>query len=189
MQEIWKDIPDYEGLYQVSNLGRVKSLDRAIEYSNGKTVFTKGKIIKQNKDKHDRLRLRLSKNNKGKNYFVHTLVALAFIGDRPDGYVVAHCDGNNNNNKLSNLRYDTITENAIDMYRHGKKVSIGKFSIEDVIEIRRLYENNIFNSVELAEKYDVRHSTIGKIVRRETFTWLNDDGTIKESTTATTFKK
>ena len=54
MNEVWKDIPNYEGYYQVSSLGRVKSLDRIITYSNGKEVYTKGKIIKQSKDSHNR---------------------------------------------------------------------------------------------------------------------------------------
>src|SRR5699024_9932086 len=105
MNEVWKDIPNYEGYYQVSSLGRVKSLDRIITYSNGKEVYTKGKIIKQSKDSHNRLRLILNKNGKKKNYFVHSLVVLSFIGEKPDNYIVAHCNGDNNDNRLSNLRY------------------------------------------------------------------------------------
>ena len=187
-KETWRDIPGYEGLYQVSDKGRVRSLDRYIEYSNGKLVFYKGKIIKQNEDKHGRMLLRLSKNKNRKSYFVHSLVALAFIGERPKDYVVAHCDGNNKNNDLSNLRYDTVRENSIDMYRHGYKVTIGKLSIEDVVRIRELYKTGDYTQVDIAKMYNVRRPTIGKIVRRETFNWLNDDGSIKESTTATTHK-
>ena len=188
MNEIWKDIPNYEGYYQVSNLGRVKSLDRIITYSNGKEVYTKGKIIKQSKDSHNRLRLILNKNGKKKNYFVHSLVALAFIGERPKDYVVAHCDGNNKNNDLSNLRYDTVRENSIDVFRHGQRIVTGKLSNEEVLEIRKLYKTGDYTQVDIAKMYNVRHCTISKIIRRETFNWLNDDGSIKESTTATTYK-
>ena len=188
MNEIWKDIPNYEGYYQVSNLGRVKSLDRIITYSNGKEVYTKGKIIKQSKDSHNRLRLILNKNGKKKNYFVHSLVALAFIGERPKDYVVAHCDGNNKNNDLSNLRYDTVRENSIDVFRHGQRIVTGKLSNEEVLEIRKLYKTGDYTQVDIAKMYNVRHCTISKIIRRETFNWLNDDGSIKESATATTYK-
>lgn len=188
MNEIWKDIPNYEGYYQVSNLGRVKSLDRIITYSNGKEVYTKGKIIKQSKDSYNRLRLILNKNGKKKNYFVHSLVALAFIGERPKDYVVAHCDGNNKNNDLSNLRYDTVRENSIDVFRHGQRIVTGKLSNEEVLEIRKLYKTGDYTQVDIAKMYNVRHCTISKIIRRETFNWLNDDGSIKESATATTYK-
>ena len=183
MNEIWKDIPNYEGYYQVSNLGRVKSLDRIITYSNGKEVYTKGKIIKQSKDSHNRLRLILNKNGKKKNYFVHSLVALSFIGEKPDNYIVAHCNGDNNDNRLSNLRYDTIKENSIDMYRHGGKVSIGKFSINDVMKIGYFYDSGNYTMSEIGEMYNVRHSTISKIIRKESFYWLDEDGFIKESKT------
>ena len=187
-KETWRDIPDYEGLYQVSDKGRVRSLDRYIEYSNGKLVFYKSKIIKQREDKHGRMVLRLYKNKNRKNYFVHSLVALAFIGERPKDYVVAHCDGNNKNNDLSNLRYDTVRENSIDMYRHGYKVTVGKLSIEDVVRIRELYKTGDYTQVDIAKMYNVRDSTISNIVRRERFNWLNDDGSIKESGTAITHK-
>ena len=187
-KETWRDIPGYEGLYQVSDSGRVRSLDRYIEYSNGKLVFYKSKIIKQSEDKHGRMVLGLYKNKNRKNYFVHSLVALAFIGERPKDYVVAHCDGNNKNNDLSNLRYDTVRENSIDVFRHGQRIVTGKLSNEEVLETRKLYKTGDYTQVDIAKMYNVRHCTISKIVRRETFNWLNDDGSIKESTTATTHK-
>lgn len=183
MNEIWKDIPNYKGYYQVSSLGRVKSLDRTITYSNGKEVYTKGKIIKQSKDSHNRLRLILNKNGTKKNYFAHSLVALSFIGEKPDNYIVAHCNGDNNDNRLSNLRYDTIKENSIDMYRHGGKVSIGKLSIDDIMKIRDFYNSGNCTMLEIGEMYNVSHSTISKIIRKESFYWIDEYGSIKESKT------
>ena len=182
-KEIWKDVPGYEGLYQVSDSGRVRSLDRYIEYSDGRLFFYKSKILKQREDKHGRMVSRLYKNKNRKNYFVHSLVALAFIGERPKDYVVAHCDGNNKNNDLSNLRYDTVRENSIDMYRHGYKVTIGKLSIEDVVKIRELYKTGKYLQKELAKMYGVNPSNISRAIKSERFSWLNDDGTIQESKT------
>lgn len=187
MKETWRDVPGYEGLYQVSDKGNVKSLSR--EMWNGKGYYLREeKIIKQSEDKHGRMVLGLYKNKNRKNYFVHSLVALAFIGERPKDYVVAHCDGNNKNNDLSNLRYDTVRENSIDVFRHGQRIVTGKLSNEEVLEIRKLYKTGDYTQVDIAKMYNVRHSTISKIVRRETFNWLNDDGSIKESATATTHK-
>ena len=182
-KETWRDIPGYEGLYQVSDSGRVRSLDRYIEYSNGKLVFYKSKIIKQSEDKHGRMVLGLYKNKNRKNYFVHSLVALAFIGERPKDHVVAHCDGNNKNNDLSNLRYDTVRENSIDVFRHGQRIVTGKLSNEEVLEIRKLYKTGDYTQVDIAKMYNVKHYTIGRIIKKETFSWLNDDGTIDESKT------
>ena len=97
MKEIWKDIPDYEGLYQVSNLGRVKSFQRNREM-----------ILKPRDNKLGYLKVILSKNKINKNIFVHRIVLLVF---KPEIYFnkadVNHMDGNKYNNKLTNLEWCT----------------------------------------------------------------------------------
>lgn len=101
MEEIWKDIKGYEGLYQVSNLGRVKSL------GNGKE-----KIRKTNISSNGYLSLILVKNKKGKNFSVHRLVAEAFI-DNPDNLpCVNHKDENKLNNCVDNLEWCTKQYNS-----------------------------------------------------------------------------
>ena len=92
--EIWRDIPGYEGLYQVSNLGNVKS------------AYLKGKLKKQRLNPNGYFGVNLSKDGKGKNANVHSLVAQAFLNHKPCGFkiVVDHIDDNRKNNKLSNLR-------------------------------------------------------------------------------------
>lgn len=182
-KEIWKDVPNYEGYYQVSNLGNVRSLDRIVKKSDGHTQFFKGRLIKQKTDDIGRRSLCLKKNGKQKDTRAHMLVALAFIGERPEGYHVCHIDGNASNNNLENLRYDTPTQNRIDIYRNNRKGPKGKLYIKEVLEIRELYKNNIFNQNELSELYKVNQSSIGAIIRKEKFKWLNDDGTINESRT------
>ena len=181
-KEVWKDIPEYEGLYQVSNLGRVRSVDRIIVKKNKATMLYKGKILKYYEDTKGRLSVSLSKNDKKKNIRVHIIVAETFISKRPDKKVICHINGNNQDNRLVNLRYDTQSENIIDIYRQGKKH--GKLSTDEVIEIRRLYSNGEYTQTELAEKFNVSLGTIECVINRRTYYWLNDDGTIEESKTA-----
>ena len=97
MEEIWKDIPGYEGYYQVSNLGRVKSRFKILKPSIVKGYY----------------RICLSNNNKKKNIFIHQLVSMAFLNHKPCGLklVVHHKDSNNLNNNLNNLEIITNREN------------------------------------------------------------------------------
>lgn len=183
-KEIWKAIPGYEGLYEVSDLGRVRSLDRPVICRGGKTRISLGKILINQVDRYGRFYVNLSKNNSRKIYSNHTLVALAFIGERPEDYEICHIDGDCTNNILTNLRYDTKSQNRLDYYRQGKKNPRGKLSIEQVLEIRRLYATGNYTQQELAEKFNVNRNNIGYIITRKYFKWLNDDGTIKESQTA-----
>ena len=114
MKEIWKDIPDYEGYYQVSNLGRVKSLSRNVRHFRGGLKKIKEKIINLEKTNKDYLRVSLSKNGKIKRYSVHQLVAMAFLNHKPCGYelVVNHKNFIKNDNRLDNLEIITQRENS-----------------------------------------------------------------------------
>lgn len=106
-KEIWKNIVGYEGYYQASNTGKIKSLDRFITSANGKTQFRSGSIMKQRKNKKGYKTVRLSKNGKAKNKFVHVLVLESFE-KRPHGLTqINHKDENKENNNLTNLEYCT----------------------------------------------------------------------------------
>lgn len=182
-KEIWKDIPGYEGYYQVSSFGRIKSLERLIVYKDGRKRIYPSVIIKdRNKDGFARI-ITLKKDNKGKTFTVNHLVMLSFVGEPPEGYEICHNDGNHKNNRLDNLRYDTRSENRIDNYRYGRRASKGKLSIEEVLQIRNKYKNENITHKELSNIYKVNKSCIGKIIRKENFSWLNDDGTINKSKT------
>lgn len=112
MQEIWKDIKGYEGKYQISNLGRVKSLKRVIKrVVEGKAFFKteKEKILKPYKNSHGYLCCGLE----GKKINVHLLVGRAFIGENEKGFVFNHKDGNKMNPVLENLEVITHAENCI----------------------------------------------------------------------------
>lgn len=106
--EIWADIKGFEGLYQVSNLGQIMSLDRID--SIGRVI--KGKILKPFIDKHGYQRVQLCKNGKRKKFFVHRLVYSAFNGEIPDGLVVNHINECKTDNRLCNLNLMTSKENT-----------------------------------------------------------------------------
>jgi hypothetical protein len=107
--EIWKEIEGYESSYQVSNKGNIRSLDRYRYNING-TMLVKGKVLKQNKHTKGYLKVMLQDRGIAKRYFVHRLVAKAFIGDSGN-LQVNHKDGNKTNNNIDNLEYVTCKEN------------------------------------------------------------------------------
>ena len=109
IEEIWKDIPNYEG-YQVSNLGRVKSLERFRKGKNGSLVSVKEKILKPQIDR-GYYRVALCKNSIRKMHLVHRLVYEAFNGQIPEGLQVNHINEVKTDNRLSNLNLMTPKEN------------------------------------------------------------------------------
>src|SRR5574338_196858 len=116
---IWKDILGWEGLYQVSEYGDIKSLDRYVISKNGRRRFFPGRLRIPEENKEGYLRIRLWNQSNSIKLSVHTLVALAFINSVPDENLeVRHLDGNNQNNHYSNLAWGTKQENAEDSIRH-----------------------------------------------------------------------
>lgn len=107
MEEVWKDIQDYEGYYQVSNLGRVRSVDRIVSHWRGGKQLKKGKMLKPYTDKHGYKHVTLSKDRKGKCVQVHRLVAFAFIPNPNNLKEVNHIDENPSNNCVDNLEWCT----------------------------------------------------------------------------------
>ena len=122
MDEIWKDIVDFEGYYQVSNLGRVKSLNRiVINKGSCKTskqckAKLKGQLMKQRYSYNGYLRVKLMKDSKKHGFFVHGLVCQAFHGLRPLGKQVNHKDRIKTNNNSDNLEWLTMSENEQHIY-------------------------------------------------------------------------
>ena len=124
--EQWKDIPGFEGRYQISSLGRVKSLPRKVNNHTGE-LMVKEKILKQRHDFKGYLRIDLKDNNGKHKYLgVHRLVAETFISNPEGKPQVNHIDGIKDHNEVSNLEWVTNGENARHAYKIGLNHVTGK---------------------------------------------------------------
>lgn len=124
--EIFKPITDYENLYEISNTGIIKALDRFITDKKGKTKFYPGKILKFDTSKNnvtEYKRVTLSKNGKTSRVFVHRLVAQEFIPNPHNKPFVNHIDNNGSNNHVNNLEWCTHSENMQHSQKQGRQFS------------------------------------------------------------------
>lgn len=108
--EIWKPVVGYEGLYEVSNIGRVKSLERYVNDRGGFKLL-KERILKEVQSRSGHLKVKLSKNSMSKLYFTHRLVAQAFIPNPDNLPVINHKDEDPINNRVENLEWCTVAYN------------------------------------------------------------------------------
>jgi hypothetical protein len=179
--KIWKSIPGYEGLYEVSNFGEVRSIDRIIEYPNNKLFrYFKGKILKQSLQvKRRYYGVRLSKQGKTKLWLIHQLVALAFLGPKGIDMVVCHGPEGSLINTPENLSYGTYSKNNLDQWRdktkpHGELCSWSKLKTKEVFEIQALHKNGVKNK-DLALRFNVSPSRICDIIKGRGWNHLNHD--------------
>lgn len=117
--EEWRPIAGYEGEYDVSNYGRVRSRGFVQEAVDGRRILMKPRLLTQQKTKDGYMRVEISRQGKQKRFAVHRLVASAFIPN-PDGKPqVNHIDSNRSNNRVENLEWVTASENSIHGYKYG----------------------------------------------------------------------
>lgn len=127
MEEEWREIPGYEGYYEVSNMGRVRSVDRWIIYPDGRTALHKGVELSQRNRGSKYKKVGLWKDNKVKYVNVNVLVLLAFVGSRPQpNYHACHINGQHSDNRLENLEWGTPSKNAQDRVKHGTDANSSK---------------------------------------------------------------
>jgi hypothetical protein len=168
MGEQWRPVVGYEGFYEVSNMGRVKSI--------AKGMGRRGGIRKTDSDASGRQCLPLNAHpKKQKTYRVHRLVLEAFVGPCPEGQEACHDDGDPSNNKLGNLRWDTHLANERDKTRHGTRL-IGEtrvnavFGEEDVMRMRDMHACGVGYPA-IAKWFGVKYSTAYQALRG--YTWAH----------------
>lgn len=117
--ERWRPVVGYEGLYEVSDLGRVRSLPRVEHWTRGFMRRRGGRVLAQILDSKGYPKVNLSLGGKVTQLAVHRLVLLAFTGPQPDDTEACHWNGVPTDNRVANLRWDTRSANAADAIRHG----------------------------------------------------------------------
>lgn len=117
--EQWRPVPGYEGFYEVSDFGQVRSLDRLIHERSGHVRRKSGRILSPWAAESGHLHLHLRVNGVRRHAPVHVLVLTAFTGPRPAGLESLHDDGDPTNNRLANLAWGTRSQNRLDAVRHG----------------------------------------------------------------------
>lgn len=166
--ETWRSVKGYEGKYEVSDLGRVRSVDRVENFRNSKRR-RKGRIMKSRFfGKYESVHL--SDYDKSKTTFIHRLVAEAFIGD-VTGKVVDHIDFDPSNNKASNLQILTQRENIhrsvnADRHNYGEKHGMSKLSSDAVKILRSAKRGEISN---ICKSLNITYSTAKRIRRGESW--------------------
>lgn len=154
MKELWKDVEGYEGTYQVSNLGMVKSLDR-LTTDNRRL---KGKLLAKTNSK-GYIKVTLTNKNKSDNRDIHRLVAQAFIPNPENKPQVNHIDEDKTNNIVSNLEWVTAKENM----NHGTRRK--RSSLKQSIKIVCVTTGKVYNSIADASRdLNLNSGTISKII-------------------------
>lgn len=118
LQEVWRAVPGWEGVYEASSFGRIRSLGRIVQ-RGGRDMRVREKILAPNVHHSGYLRVNLSHNGRRSEQLVHWIVAATFHGERPLGMEIRHLDGDQTNNAAANLRYGTSRENKNDIKDHG----------------------------------------------------------------------
>ena len=176
MEEIWKDIPEYQGFYQISNLGRVKRKKRNVNSFIQKSGFRtiSDRICNSQDNGKGYKQIYVSINNKRKLFYIHRLVAIHFIENPDNKPQVNHKDGNKSNNVFNNLEWCSRIENikhAIEkklINAKGENSKNAKLTEKQVLAIRRLNKiNPKFNKTKVAKKLNVRDTTIHKIIKNK----------------------
>ena len=172
-EEIWKPVPGFVGLYEVSDLGRVRSLPRQTA-----TGVLGGRMLKPLPEKNGYVRVTFSADGVAHRHLLHRLVLLAFVGECPAFHECRHGDGVRANCSLTNLCWGTRSDNAKDRIRHGTHVNnrgerhgMTQLSNEDAISIFAKRRGGA-SLREIADDFSVSISTVCQISRGKSWKFL-----------------
>ena len=173
--EIWKDVEEFENLYEISNFGRLRNKPRMVNSLIGNRGFrvTTSKIKPTQDNGKGYKQYYVQINKKRYIQYAHRLVAKYFLSNPDEKTEVNHIDGNKANNHVSNLEWNTKSENmqhAVlnNLCKIGEESRSAKLSEKTVLAIRRLFRiNPNFNKSKIAKKLNVRDTTIHKIIKNE----------------------
>lgn len=172
MCETWKPIPGYEGYYEASNKGRIRSLERMIKSNYGSVRAWPERIMSQTPQSAGYLICTLSKRGESSQHLIHKLVTSAFLGECPDGYVIHHRNHNRQDNRVKNLEFQEASSHgamhALEIVSaKGSANAHSKLTEEDVIRIRELYSTGNVLQRQLARQYEVDDSVISRVITRQ----------------------
>lgn len=190
MEEVWKPIDGYEGIYEVSSFGRIKSLERIIKNSGTRSGYSKLKerilTPRVNKKRHGYYEISLKKNGMEKRYKVHRLVAMAFIPNPEGKPEVNHIDGNKSNNSILNLEWVTSKENKQHAWQTGlansnhrkrpikcNETNVCYESVAQAARILHCDRRGIFRVLN-GERQSIKNMTFSYITRKELAEYRGD---------------
>lgn len=172
--EEWRPIPNFVGKYEVSSHGRVRTVPHRVMRKDGRPMLVAGRILKPSMVDGRYPNVVLSDMGEQYSYMVHSIVALVFLGPRPQSHEICHNDGNRQNCRADNLRYATRAENHADKRKHGT-VPLGEASVqakltaEQVANIRRLSAAGCLTQRAIAEMHGITQSNVSAIVLRKSW--------------------
>lgn len=178
--EEWRDVPGYEGIYQASNLGRVRSLDHIVSVRRGDTLFVRprrGRVFRPQDNGDGRKFIILSKDGVHQIWKVHRVITAAFLGSCPEGLQVNHINGDPSDNRICNLEYVTPKENmkhradVLGMTQYGTDNPANRLSEDNVREIRKLRATGMTYK-RIADTFGVTPSAAQNIIYGKTWAWL-----------------
>ena len=176
--ERWLPVVGHEGLYEVSDQGRVKSLERRVPHPSIGSQAIHEKILRPGSGTQGHQLVRPCVDGYARSRWVHQLVLEAFIGPCPPGMECCHDDGDSSNNVASNLRWDTCTSNMADRAKHGtsnrgEQNGRSRVTEDQVRQIRVLCEHSDLTQKEIGEMYGASPSVISQINTGRSWVWLD----------------
>lgn len=179
-QEQWKPVVDYEGVYEVSDQGRVRSVDRWVVDRLGKARLCKGRVLRPALNGRGYLIVALWKNGKGKTAQVHRLVAKTFLGPCPSEKIVCHGRGGRLDNRLENLSYGIPSQNNKEDRRRDGTANIGeahpRAKITEAIAIEILNLKGKMLQADIAKRFGISQQTVSAIQAGRQWPHLHTQG-------------